>query len=59
MRVVLPGPRWGLLLLCGLLAGCASPVPWGTDLSAGMTEAHRTGKPLLVISIVGDLRARC
>jgi hypothetical protein len=47
------------LLLCGLLAGCASPVPWGTDLSAGMAEAHRTGKPLLVISIVGDLRARC
>lgn len=51
MRVILFVP-----LLAGL--GCAGR-RWHDDLAAARAEARRSGRPLLVVSIVGDLRKRC
>jgi hypothetical protein len=48
-------------LLAGL--GCAATPPaslsWRDDLASARREAEATGRPLLVVSIVGDLRKRC
>jgi hypothetical protein len=32
---------------------------WQDDLKSALAESKRTGKPLLVISILGDLKRRC
>lgn len=32
---------------------------WQDDLKSALAESNRTGKPLLVISILGDLKRRC
>jgi len=48
-------------LLAGL--GCAAaatgPLPWRDDLPSAVSEAVAAQRPLLVVSIVGDLRKRC
>ena len=50
-----------LPLVAGL--GCAAaagrPLEWHDDLAAAQREATASGRPLVVISIVGDLRKRC
>ena len=33
--------------------------PWGTDLSAALADAKRLDRPLLIVSILGDLAKRC
>ncbi len=50
-----------LPLLAGLGCAAAAPAPlsWSDDLPAARREAEATGRPLLVVSIVGDLRKRC
>ncbi len=37
----------------------ASDTVWHTDLATAMSEAKRLDRPLLVVSILGDLRKRC
>ena len=32
---------------------------WRTDLTAALAEARRDNRPLLVVSILGDLKRRC
>jgi hypothetical protein len=32
---------------------------WRTDLKSALAEARQKGKPLLVVSILGDLKRRC
>jgi len=55
LRIVLLLP-----LLAGLRCGGEPPaIRWWDDLTAAATEARAAGKPLLVVSIVGDLRKRC
>jgi hypothetical protein len=37
----------------------AGTSPWGTDLEAALADAKRLGRPVLVVSILGDLAKRC
>jgi len=41
--------------------GCAavSPLHWREDLPSAVREAGIANRPILVVSIVGDLRKRC
>jgi hypothetical protein len=54
-----------IVLLLSLVAGagCAGagsgPLHWREDLSQALREAGAENRPLLVLSIVGDLRKRC
>jgi len=54
-----------MILMLPLVAGlsCAKaaedPLLWRDDLAAAAREAAATQRPLLVVSIVGDLRKRC
>jgi len=54
-----------LALLIPLVAGwgCAAaapgPLAWHDDLPSAMWDAGAANRPLLVVSIVGDLRKRC
>ena len=48
-------------LVAGLGCGAVEPAPlrWQDDLRSAVREAGAAGRPLLVVSIVGDLRKRC
>lgn len=48
MRII-----WIVPLVAGL--GCLAPAEWRTDLR----EAKKEPRPLLVLSILGDLEKRC
>lgn len=51
-----------IALLLSLVAGVGCAVPagdWRTDVTGALNEAAATNRPLLVLSIVGDLRQRC
>ena len=56
MRVALLVP-----LVAGLgCAGAGLSIPtWHDTLTGAIHESTVTGKPLLVLSLVGDLRKRC
>ena len=57
-----PGLCLRLALLLPLAAGlgcAADSARWREDLPGAIREAGASGKPLLVVSIVGDLRKRC
>lgn len=58
------------VLLPAFLAGCLShlppdgdpqhlQIPWSTNFEASQREAQRSGKPMLVCIIAGDLTKRC
>jgi hypothetical protein len=48
-------------LVAGLGCAAAAPrdIPWRNDVAAARIEASGCGRPLLVVSLVGDLRKRC
>jgi hypothetical protein len=43
----------------GCAAAAPGPIEWRDDLPSAMREAAAAQRPLLVVSIVGDLRKRC
>jgi len=57
LRIVLLLPLFAGLR-CAAEPETASLLCWD-DLAAATSEARAAGKPLLVVSIVGDLRKRC
>ena len=54
-----------IMLLLPLLAGLGcgegpdDALRWHDDLKAAIREAATTNRPLMVVSLVGDLRKRC
>ena len=52
---------WLLPLAAGL--GCAASSPealgWREHLPSALREAESLSRPLLVVSVLGDLRGRC
>lgn len=52
--------RIALLLPLAAGVGCAVPASeWQPDVNGALDEAATTNRPLIVLSIVGDLRKRC
>ena len=56
MRIALLLP---LLAGMGCVGAGVGPPAWREDLPAAIREAEAANRPLLVLSIVGDLRKRC
>ncbi|MBI2921110.1 MAG: hypothetical protein HYY18_08510 [Planctomycetes bacterium] len=56
-----PRPRAGRLglALLAALAGCASPQPWTLPKDEARSQSTRTGRPMIVLSLLGDLTKRC
>ena len=56
-----PRPRAGRLgfALLAALAGCASPQTWTLPKDEARAQSARTGRPMVVLSLLGDLTKRC
>lgn len=56
-----------LVVALVLVAGCrTTPAPppratiaWQTDLALALDDARRTGRPILVLAVIGDVDRQC
>ncbi len=58
---------WAIAASLTIVVGCrttsAPPPPatitWQTDLALALDDARKTGKPILVVAVIGDLEHQC
>ncbi|MBI4587756.1 MAG: hypothetical protein HY725_02865 [Candidatus Rokubacteria bacterium] len=57
---------WIIAALLSIVAGCRStprPTPptliWRTDLALALDDARKSGKPILVVAVIGDIDHQC
>lgn len=52
-----------LLIVCGCRSTPAPPphatIAWQTDLALALDDARRTGRPILVLAVIGDIDRQC